>query len=390
MGTEEQFLQDDQYIDLDLDYEGDISEELESEEIDTDPYKYDLDIFSEPTAIGELIEKFQRGLIKIPDFQRPYVWDAESRGHTRHKPSLFIDSVLLGLPIPSIVLYRPDPKGNKEIWIVDGQQRLKTLLHFKYGKEGDKGFALRGSDIDKQWFGKSYEDLAKDQESINDIFNYRKIPVVYIHQLKPDTPDRPTSIYKLFDRLNSGGMELHAHEIRMALSFQNIDSEQIFKLLKSIDVDFHLFWIELFPRSYCDSRNYGKRMEVYFRILVSSFFYKEFRRPLRRFLDECAYKKTKEYTHTLEEIKSALFHTVDILQQYFRQNQLLFKPKSRFNFKLFETVFAGLFQRRLQGLPVLSNTSFFELFDSFKVMQYHATDKSTNETLFKLQYEMAN
>ena len=379
--------------DEDKDYEGDMSEEKDLDSLDSDPYIYDLDTYSDSETVGDLIKKFKRNEILIPNFQRPYVWDHESKNTPRHKPSLFIDSVLLGLPIPSIVLYRDKIGSNAEYLVVDGQQRLKTLAYFKHAEDSeeklfDMGFTLHGSEVNNQWNNKTYNEILDDKGEtyIDKIFNERRIPVVYIRQVTPSSPDRPTSMYKLFDRLNSGGMELHAHEIRMALSFQKEYTHNIFQMLKDIDSSYKIFWESLLPISYFDNKNFGKRMELFFRLLVCSFFWNEYKRPLRKFLDDMASKK---YEYDITYLKEKMNQTVNILITYYQNDTELFRPNGRFNFKLFETVFAGLFVRTIKNIDPLTLSQFSILFDTFKDKGYHETDKVTNETLFKLQYDMA-
>lgn len=77
-------------------------------------------------TIEFLIQKFKKGDIHIPDYQRDLKWSPE-------KQSLFIESVILGLPIP--FLFVADAKQETIKWeIVDGVQRIKTLEAFVDGK----------------------------------------------------------------------------------------------------------------------------------------------------------------------------------------------------------------------------------------------------------------
>ena len=72
-------------------------------------------------SYGELISLYQRGELLInPDFQRLFRWDVSKR--TR-----FIESLLLGIPIPPIFV----AEDNDGIWeLVDGLQRISTILSF--------------------------------------------------------------------------------------------------------------------------------------------------------------------------------------------------------------------------------------------------------------------
>ena len=60
------------------------------------------------------------GSIKIPDFQRNYVWDLK-------RASKLIESIITGIPIPQIFLYE---KSKNNFLVIDGQQRLMTIYYF--------------------------------------------------------------------------------------------------------------------------------------------------------------------------------------------------------------------------------------------------------------------
>jgi len=83
---------------------------LKSKEISTDSYSM---------SIGELVSMYKDGELNIhPEFQRFYRWKPEQK-------SRFIESILLGIPIPSIFVSQ-DPTGKWEV--IDGLQRISTIL----------------------------------------------------------------------------------------------------------------------------------------------------------------------------------------------------------------------------------------------------------------------
>jgi hypothetical protein len=71
--------------------------------------------------------------IYVPDFQRGYVW-------TKAQADRFIESLLLGLPVPGIFLYRDEETGR--LLIVDGSQRLRTIKLFIEGTFDESAFIL--------------------------------------------------------------------------------------------------------------------------------------------------------------------------------------------------------------------------------------------------------
>ena len=98
------------------------SEEIASENEAYD-IAYDLTSYGIDFPISSLIDWFNDGDIYLPDFQRNYVW-------TKKQASKFVESILVGLPVPEIFLYEED---NKKMLIIDGYQRINSLSMFKKG-----------------------------------------------------------------------------------------------------------------------------------------------------------------------------------------------------------------------------------------------------------------
>ena len=81
--------------------------------------KYDTRDF----VVGYIVEQFRIDYFYIPDYQREYIW----RDHHRRR---FIESVLLGLPIPMMFVAEIEDDGRLEV--VDGAQRIQTLESVSY------------------------------------------------------------------------------------------------------------------------------------------------------------------------------------------------------------------------------------------------------------------
>jgi hypothetical protein len=120
-------------------------------------YGADLSVFDLRRRLGNEI------LIPAP-FQRKYVW-------TQRQASRFIESILLGLPVPGIFVYRKDKKQ----LIVDGQQRLITLDRFLSGiwevknrRQGNRDVQVSQPftlvDVDPSWEGRTINDLNADDK----------------------------------------------------------------------------------------------------------------------------------------------------------------------------------------------------------------------------------
>lgn len=136
-----------------------------------------------------------------PEFQRDFVWDI-------NRASLFIDSLILGLPIPSIFLGKRSEDDS--YMVIDGQQRLKSVFFYLTGNFTVNGqqtiFSLRNLS-DRDWNGRTYAEL---DERIK-----RKIRNAVINTtIIEDIDSQPKVVHDLFHRLNTGGMPLTDQEIR--------------------------------------------------------------------------------------------------------------------------------------------------------------------------------
>ena len=136
----------------------------------------------------------------LEGFQRPQVW-------TVKKMEAFMESLLLGWPVPSIFLVLDN---DQRYLVLDGQQRIRTLVHFYEGHYPDgKPFVLK--DVAEDLKEATYGTLSPEAR--------RKLDNTFIQAtvIEPRGPSGPDSVYRLFGRLNSGGMTLTSQEIRVAL-----------------------------------------------------------------------------------------------------------------------------------------------------------------------------
>ncbi|KLT71997.1 hypothetical protein PL75_10605 [Neisseria arctica] len=226
--------------------------------------------------VSTIISFLDSGVFKIPNFQRNYVWDI-------NKASRIIESLLIGLPVPQMFLYE---KSRNEFYVIDGQQRLMSIYFFIKGRfPKDNVRALLKQETDKKFFIDE-EFLAKDEYFSN--FSLRLDSKTNpqknkFHNLKYQTLDnmdkvtldlstirnmiiRPTidsdensqAMFEIFNRLNSGGMNLNHQEIRMSLyncefiqSLQKLNKNSIWRnLLNKTTPDLRLKDIETILRFY--------------------------------------------------------------------------------------------------------------------------------------------
>ena len=212
---------------------------LEPEDFDEDAEDVPIaehDLTSTPNDfnVGTIVDFLSKGVFRIPAFQRHFVWDLR-------RASKLIESLLMGLPVPQVFLYE---QGRNRYLVIDGQQRLMSIRYFKLQRfpriehraliRRLSGESLGGESRDlidddayfhdfhlslsgdaslprSRFDGLTYDTLGDDKTA----FDLRTIRCVVIRQNRSDGDD--SSVYEIFNRLNTGGVNLTAQEIRISL-----------------------------------------------------------------------------------------------------------------------------------------------------------------------------
>ncbi|MCB9422844.1 MAG: DUF262 domain-containing protein [Ardenticatenaceae bacterium] len=180
--------------------------EVDESQEDEGLVSYDIATYPSDFTLSGIVNMWQNGDITIPDFQREFVW-------TIRQASLLIESFLLGLPVPPVFFYIDDENRNL---VVDGQQRiLSTAFFFEgyFGVESIQGrrqvFRLMGLDERSPYYKKQFNELSdSDQRKLRNTV----LRAINIRQLAPSGEN--TSVYHIFERLNTGGTPLKPQEIR--------------------------------------------------------------------------------------------------------------------------------------------------------------------------------
>lgn len=179
------------------------NDEIESEEINSEGYigpfdPNDIDVDISVVNLGSLLEQLEYKEIDLqPEFQRASdVWSPV-------KKSRLIESVLLGLPLPSFY-FSEDPETNK-LFVVDGLQRLCAFTDFCINKT----LKLKGMQFLTSLEGVTYDKL--DRTQIRRIKSLK----VTLNTLRKNTPQRVKLV--IFQRVNTAGVPLTSQEMRNAL-----------------------------------------------------------------------------------------------------------------------------------------------------------------------------
>lgn len=249
-----------------------IDQELEVDEVMEDDEEvavtYDIASYPSDLTLNGIYEMWERGDIIIPEFQRNFVWNIR-------QSSLLIDSFLLGLPVPQVFLYVDD--SNKSV-VIDGQQRIMTVVFYfegYFGSENIQGrrqvFRLQGLDAANPHAKKRFADL---DESSQRKLRGSVLRAINIKQIQP--AGEATSIYHIFERLNTGGTPLRPQEIRNCV-FRG----ELVRLLK--DMNENPDWRAILGKTNLDKHQ--KDVELILRIFSLSRHLEDYEKPMKEFLN---------------------------------------------------------------------------------------------------------
>lgn len=242
--------------------------------------KYDLRDFT----VDYIIQQFQKDLFFIPDYQRNFIWPE------KHKID-FIESILLGLPIPMMFVADIDD-GRLEI--VDGAQRIQTLEQFC-----NDDLVLENLKILQNLEGFRYSDLSTAQRRK---FDTKALRLVVLED--------STSLIRrqeIFHRINTSSVKAKDSEIRRG----------------NYDTPFMKFIItcsnnEKFIKACPVSQNLidrREREELILRFFAYSEKYKSFRHDVGKFLD--MYLSEHENNFDENSGKKEFDKTMEFVERYF-------------------------------------------------------------------------
>lgn len=330
------------------------TQELEEEEAVGQIDEYD--IVASPNDFNTLTMNnfIEEGAIKIPPFQRNYVWD-------RKRASKLIESLILGLPVPQVFLYE---EGRNNFLVIDGQQRLLTVFFFAKQRfpRKDKRAVLRSlfnteggisEDVladddlfenfklslpsvagqDKNKFsGLTYEKLGDYRRQLD----LRTIRNVIVKQVSPADDD--SAMFEMFNRLNTGGVNLNPQEIRASL-YHSPFFDSVFTLNQVPT------WRKLLGAEQPDSRM--KDMEIILRSLALREGTDSYAGSMTGFVNRFC-KRSKSFaeekiTQTQEEWSWFMRLNEEATSDTYKAGSARFSPL------LFEAIYASALMLRDQG-----------------------------------------
>ncbi|MDQ0610584.1 hypothetical protein QFZ83_004755 [Variovorax sp. W1I1] len=271
-----------------------------------------------------VVSQLKRKNIQLnPGFQRRDAWGLDRK-------SRFIESLIVGLPIPQIVL--AEVKGERGKFIVlDGKQRLLSILQFWGLGEGENNsYPLSSLTLRDDLKKKTFEDLETDSDLENDYTALCNQPIrtVVIRNWK-DTD----FLHTIFLRLNTGSVKLSPQELRQAL-LPGEFSEFIDKAAGSSTGLQKILAIEgPDPRM--------RDIEIMARFLAFRFFAPTYPGRMKKFLDGAFSEFNKTWKTSENKIASAISEFESGVLDLYRifGDDIARKPASRqFNRAIFDAL----------------------------------------------------
>lgn len=244
------------------------------EEEDEVYIEYDITTYPSDFTLSNIYKMWQDQDILVPDFQRNYVWNIK-------QASLLVESFLLGLPVPPVFFYIDDE--TQQSLVVDGQQRIRSIVYFfegYWGEENSQGrkkvFRLVGLDKKSPYHKKTFTDLSMSAQRK---LSNSVLRALNIRQLTPKEDN--TSIYHIFERLNTGGTPLRPQEIRNCVFRGNL-------IMELHDLNELNSWKKILGKESPDKHQ--KDIEILLRIFaLSKYNGIEYEKPMKEFLNKTMY-----------------------------------------------------------------------------------------------------
>lgn len=310
--------------------------------------EYDLTASPNDFNIKTLFDFISSGIVKVPGFQRNYVWDIG-------RASKLIESIILGIPIPQIFLYQ---KQKNRFIVIDGQQRYMTVYYFMQKRfprkekrnelrrffEGDEKGIPEQLLSDNEYFvdfnlrlperlpddpnplnNKNYDTLERE---IRTTFELRTIRNVIIKENIEDDGGASSAIFEIFNRLNSGGVNLTPQEIRTSLFHS-----EFYQMLHRVNQNPN--WRNITPTPVPDL--HMKDVEIILRSFAILSRRHEYRPSMTKFLNKFS---NDARTFPAQEIEYYEKLFVEFVARYSGIDKTAFYTQgNRFSVTIFESIF---------------------------------------------------
>lgn len=297
-----------------------------NEEIEEEAYvEYDIATYPSDYTLDSLQQMYDRNDIVVPPFQRKYVWNIQ-------QASLLVESFLLGLPVPPLFLYVTDENKSE---VIDGQQRLLSMMYFLEGYfgEGDKKgkrqiFRLTGLSDKSPFRGKRFSDL---EEKFQRKLRSSVLRAINIRQLNPIKGN--TSVFHIFERLNTGGTRLQPQEIRNVVFRGDIVDH--LRSLNTLDAWRNIVGLDVEDK-------YQRDVELILRFLSLYRQWENYEKPMKEYLNKKMQEHRKFASKIDTEFELKLPSALQLIISALGRKP--FRPKRVINTAILEAVVVSILE----------------------------------------------
>lgn len=339
----------------------DFDDALEDEK-EQENFRFSVSSYGADYPVDSIVKRITSDVIFIPPFQRKFVWNIK-------EASRFIESLILGLPVPGVFLSKEEQTNR--LLIVDGQQRLFSLFSFYENNFKGRPFKLTGVQADLDGLG--YLDLsAADRNRLND-------SIIHATVIKQDEPDdNSDSIYAIFERLNSSGRLLTPQEVRACVYYGQFN-----EYLNNAILDKN--WRDIFGKM----NDRMKEQELLLRFFSLYFELDSYKKPLKDFLNSFMRKNRNFDFYSEEVLNEILVPSVKIVNQTFGNRS--FRLGKAINVALFDSILIAVAKRIKKNIKVDSGSlskAYAEL-TSDQIFLSYVKEATSDDTILRKRIEMA-
>ncbi len=287
------------------------------------PVPYDITSYGADIDAEGFVNRLDREDVYIPPFQRDYVW-------SQREASRFIESLLLGLPVPGVFLAKE--RDSARLLVIDGQQRLKSLHFFFKGffnpqKEASRQTVFDLKHVQDQFLGKTFEKLTDDQRIT------LRNSIIHATIVKQDAPEGDqSSIYHIFERLNAEGRKLSPQQIRVAI-YHGFVVDSLHTL------NGHESWRTIYGKK----SKVLKDEELILRFLALYHFASDYKQPMKEFLNESTEKFIANGPEEIKKSENLFRETINYIHDAIGSKA--FKPDRAINAAVYDSVMVGTASR---------------------------------------------
>jgi hypothetical protein len=283
--------------------------------------------YSRAWTVETILNQIEAGSIDLsPSFQRRNAWTDEKR-------SRLIESLLLNVPVPEVILAERVPNSRRYM-VLDGKQRLQAVLGFvKPSSDLWVKAQLKSLKVESSLNGLTWDEISTDPKysDVKRRFENSDIRCTIISNVHDDD-----ILYDIFFRLNSGSVPLSSQELRHSIyhgkyadfiSDYTLEDNKLRKILRIDGPDKRL-----------------RDAELLHRLILMFMFPNEYKGNLKKFLDYGMGRLNKDWIQVGEEVEQVAFNINESIEKLLKvlgdkkigRKFVKNKWEGRFNKVLFE------------------------------------------------------